>query len=370
MIRRRIPTTASALPASPKSDGNGLGAPQPEFGWIQAADGVRLRTAIWPAPTNPVGVVMLLPGRGEFIEKYDETAQEWLRRGYQPIMMDWRGQGLSDRLLPDRMKDHVRDFADYTGDLEKLYTELVRPAHAALSAANGRKLPLVVCAHSMGGHIALRWLAERVLPPAVTATVLVSPMTQIHTGGFLRPLAQVTVRTLIRRGWAERYAPGQEPKPRQFDGNTLTHDKGRYDNASRWLAENPALQVGGGTYGWLDAAFRSIRKLHAPGVLERVGMPVMLASAHQDKVVDHEDHEEVVARLPRGELKTFENAGHELLMETEAVRGPLWAAIDDFLRRNGALPQPKPPVSPEAGGAKPAAPRRGGFSHPRAAGPL
>jgi lysophospholipase len=65
---------------------------------ISAADGVRLRTARW-TPSSAIGTVVVLGGRGEFIEKYFEVISELLARGFAVATMDWRGQGGSERSL-------------------------------------------------------------------------------------------------------------------------------------------------------------------------------------------------------------------------------------------------------------------------------
>ena len=70
---------------------------------IVASDGVRLRTARWD--TNSArGTVAVFGGRGEFIEKYFELAGDLIARGFCVLLMDWRGQGGSDRPLRIRAK--------------------------------------------------------------------------------------------------------------------------------------------------------------------------------------------------------------------------------------------------------------------------
>ena len=49
-------------------------------------------------------------GRGEFIEKYFEVIADLRRRGFAVATMDWRGQGGSQRMLPNPRKGHVRYF--------------------------------------------------------------------------------------------------------------------------------------------------------------------------------------------------------------------------------------------------------------------
>ena len=58
------------------------------------------------------GIVVLLGGRSEFIEKYSETVDQLLVRKLDVVTFDWRGQGLSDRLLPNRYKGYVETYED------------------------------------------------------------------------------------------------------------------------------------------------------------------------------------------------------------------------------------------------------------------
>ena len=80
---------------------------------LRAADGVQLRAAYWRPEGAPRGTVALLQGRAEFIEKYYEVIGEILARGFAVATFVWRGQGMSQRLLGDRAKGHVRRAVDY-----------------------------------------------------------------------------------------------------------------------------------------------------------------------------------------------------------------------------------------------------------------
>ena len=83
--------------------------------WARTSDGVRIRLGIWPEGRK--GTVLLFPGRTEYIEKYGTVAAALQDLGYATLAVDWRGQGLADRALPDRMSGHVADFADYQRDV-------------------------------------------------------------------------------------------------------------------------------------------------------------------------------------------------------------------------------------------------------------
>ena len=117
-----------------------------------------LRYALWNAPEGGVGTVVLLTGRGEFIEKYaSEVIGELLQRGFAVAALDWRGQGLSDRPLPEHDAGHIDTFATYIADLRLFLDTIVAPDAAQ---------PVMTVCHSMGGHIVLRYLGRaRTGPP-------------------------------------------------------------------------------------------------------------------------------------------------------------------------------------------------------------
>ena len=87
-----------------------------------------------------------MQGRAEFIEKYFEVIGELLSRGFVVATFDWRGQGLSDRLLGNRARGHVRRSTDYRLDLDAFVSQLLAPDCPK---------PWFALAHSMGAAATL-----------------------------------------------------------------------------------------------------------------------------------------------------------------------------------------------------------------------
>src|SRR4030088_2441683 len=87
-------------------------------GILKTPDGVALRFARWAPPPGRKGTVCLFQGRSDFIEKYFETVRDLRARCFAVATLDWRGQGMSDRALPDRRKGYVRSFTEYQIDLD------------------------------------------------------------------------------------------------------------------------------------------------------------------------------------------------------------------------------------------------------------
>lgn len=297
------------------------------YGWL-AAPGARLRYACWNAPgTAERGTVVVLTGRAEFIEKYaTEVVGELLRRGYAVIALDWRGQGLSDRPLPqEHDAGHIDRFETYMADFQLFLDTIVAPL---------AKGPVFALCHSMGGHILLRALAERGSGP-FTAAVVTAPMTGLQREAFLRSILMLLpeIPTLDRR-----YLFGTGPfvfLARDFHSNNVTHDERRYRWTEAWFKADPRLSLGGPTVGWARQAARSMSAGLAPGYLERIDLPLLLMSAGQDQIVNTASHAPVVARLKHAQHVTFADAKHEIMMETDDIRARFWAAFDGFV---GSLP--------------------------------
>ena len=301
--------------------------PADRYGFLQGA-GARLRYACWNATgtpgASPRGSVVVLQGRAEFIEKYgSETVGEALTRGFAVFAVDLRGQGLSDRPLPDHGKGHIDDFATYVADLELFLDKVVAPAAPR---------PVVALSHSTSGNIVLRYLAERGAGP-FAAAVFVSPMTGLWRSLLIRTLLAVTSPFGLRdREYMVATGP-YDPRHRDFATNDVTTDERRYRFTDDWFKADPRLSLGGPTIGWLRQAFRSIDLVASPGVLERITLPVLLVSAGDDRVVDLASHGPTVARIRGAQHVVINGARHEILMETDARRAQFWAAFDRLAAR-------------------------------------
>ena len=89
-----------SIPANPVPEGATVGT-------VKTSDGVLLRFARFEPPPGRKGTLCVFPGRAEFIEKYFEVVRDARARGFAVAILDWRGQGLSDRALPNARKGHV-----------------------------------------------------------------------------------------------------------------------------------------------------------------------------------------------------------------------------------------------------------------------
>ncbi len=303
-------------------------APVPEGAfveWVRAGDGTELRVARWCPPAARRGTVVLLHGRTEFIEKYFELIEELLERGYAVCTFDWRGQGRSQRPLANPHKGHVDDFAHYLADLRQVLDEVVLPHCPG---------PFVALAHSMGGNVALRFLAEH--PEAFAAAMFSAPMwglgRPVRPPWWMRALAGGASAV----GLAGAYLPGggdYGERSRAFEGNSLTRDPRRFERFAGQVSADPRLALGGATFGWARHAIRSIDAVHEPGFAEAIAVPICVCTGSEDAVVSGAAHRALVDRLPNAVHEVFSGALHEILMETDEHREQFLAAFDRLVTR-------------------------------------
>ncbi len=290
---------------------------------LTSADGKRLRLMTWPAYRDQSrGTVVILQGRREFIEKYFETVADLLDRGYAVAAVDWRGQGLSDRLLPDRNKGHSGDFADFVRDLAVAIDQIERLLPS----------PYRLLCHSMGGHIGLRYLHDH--PGQISRAVFIAPMVGIHFGFLPQTLARTIVATARRFGWQDRFAPAQGPYTeanRAAEAGLLSSDPERLQDEIFFCRNNPDLGLGGVTYGWLGAALDSIALLRSSGFAEAITTPSLFVLAGADHVVANPDIRNFASRMPTAKITEIPDARHEVLKERDDIQAQFWAAFDRFM---------------------------------------
>lgn len=289
---------------------------------ITTRDNLTLRAARWSCGADSTGTIVILPGRAEFIEKYFEVTGELLSRNFDVAIVDWRGQGFSGRLADNPRKGHVGNFRAYERDLDALVEQVLEPFC---------RPPWFALGHSMGGAIALAQARAGRSPFA--RMVLTAPMINIHGlrfGNAARILTKVLV--LLRQG--SRFVPGGGPVPYMslnYEGNILTSDLMRHARGAAVLDAAPSLAIGDPTIGWINAAFRVMRRFEDVEYPRRIFTPVLILAASADRLVDSSAVEQFASRLKAGKCITLPNARHEILMERDVFRELFWAAFDAFL---------------------------------------
>lgn len=286
--------------------------------WLTASDGIRLRAVVWRGGTR--GTAVIFPGRTEFAEKYGRVTARLAERGLSVLVIDWRGQGLSDRHKGNPMLGHVEDFRIYQRDVAALL---------GLEAQLDLPDPHYLIAHSMGGCIGLRTLLERA---DFCGAIFSAPMWHLQMKAATRELTAKMTRLANLVGLGGRLMPGTRAQPTpvsvSFEGNALTSDPQVFAWCVNQISLHPELSLGGPSMQWTYAALEEMARLYvAP--LPKVPMLVLLGT--EETVVSSSVIRSQVAQMAQGEVVELAGARHEIFMERPEIQTETWRHIDAFL---------------------------------------
>ncbi|QDY69265.1 alpha/beta fold hydrolase [Qingshengfaniella alkalisoli] len=304
---QHIQPDKSAFPSAP-FHADVADAPKGAFAaWAMAADGVKIRLGM--LSKGKAGTIFLLPGRTEYIEKYGRTASDFLERGYGMVSIDWRGQGLSERLLDDPLIGHVEDFLDYQKDLAQL---------RVFALAQDMPRPWYMIAHSMGGAIGLRALDDRF---DVQACAFSAPLWGLQMNGVLRPVAWGLSWLGHKMAWNGLITPSTSRQTYVSEAprsdNMLTHDPDMMDYMKRHLDVEPGLHLGGPSIPWLYRTLAESRDLVANATPQ---IPTLTFVPELEYIVSTDAMFDTAKRWPLGDTVVVPGGKHETMMETPERR--------------------------------------------------
>ncbi len=287
--------------------------------YVRTSDGTRIRFALWNGGTK--GLAVVLPGRTECVEKYGRMAKKLTDRGFSVAIIDWRGQGLSDRLNNSTAVGHVDSFGDYQDDLKAVLS------HPEVLAING---PRTMFAHSMGGCIGLRALLTG---DAFGAAVFSAPMWGLHLPGANKFLAPILANVGVALGMGKRTLAGQSKgfylTREPFEGNNLTHDRNHWDFMRTQILEYPALALGTPSFNWLKCALREFKYFDT---VMTPTIPTLMFVGGDESVVSPAAIRKHSQSFTNGKLVEVDGARHEIWMETPERQTLCWHEMDAFLK--------------------------------------
>nr|WP_246771055.1 alpha/beta hydrolase [Aestuariivirga sp. YIM B02566] len=289
---------------------------------VTAKDGRKLRAA-YAVPNSPKGTVVLVCGRGDFIERWFETIADFVRRGFAVATFDFRGQGGSERAYEDRYRDGLKTFSEYDDDFTSFMMQVVLPDCPP---------PFYAIGHSTGGLVLLRALTKRTW---FERAVLSAPLIGVDTGFWPLSVVRLLCAVAPKVGLGRLFLPGQSKlpiAPQNFPGNNLTSDQRRFHQATTTLAQQPDLGVGGPTFSWLNAALHALRQMNAFGKSMVFRSPILIVAAGRDRIVDNEATRRFCAAATGVSLAVIPEARHEILFERDSIREQFFAAFDAFTR--------------------------------------
>lgn len=285
--------------------------------WVKADDDVRLRLSTYgTAPKGRKGTILLFLGRFGYGERYGRVAKDFDKNGFATAVMDWRSQGLSDRMADDPQAGHINRFSDYQKDVA-----------AMVKAAEELDLPKpwFLVGVSMGACIGLRAMLEG-LP--VAACAFISPLMGIKMSPIERVAAWPLSWLAQKLGKGDMYVPGESRDiyvlKTPFEKNNLTHNPDMYEYWVDQARNAPELQIGGPTMAWLYqslAECRSLSKMPSPDI------PCLTFCGEKDELVDNSTIEDRMNRWSNGKFAMIKDAKHDVLTELPEIGGDVMDQI-------------------------------------------
>tara|TARA_Y100000768_G_C23939363_1_gene664291 strand:+ start:15 stop:974 length:960 start_codon:yes stop_codon:yes gene_type:complete len=288
--------------------------------FVNMDDGIKIRVCHWlQQKEKSIGTILLQQGHNEFIEKYYETIQEFIDRGYSVICFDWRGQGMSERMIDDINKSFINDFERHDKDLEKILVEIIDPFFSK---------PLIGIGHSMGGCLMLSAFKNH--PDKFSHGILSAPMLGFKNEKFLRAASSI-MRVFMKD---TDYLIGSKPNmgiETPFEENDLTTDRFRYKRTQKLVRKKPDIRLWGVTNAFAKSVSNRFKTIRKKNWVEDIKTKILIINSINDKVVDSNKTLEINKRLKNSKIVNFQNCEHEIFIENDINRKILWEAIDSFL---------------------------------------
>ena len=294
--------------------------------FIPMVDNKKIRLAYWQKSSMQSeirGTILLQQGHNEFIEKYFETIQEFLDRNFNVICFDWRGQGMSDRMLLDENKQYIQNFNIHESDLNFIYTEIIQKYLPG---------PLIGIGHSMGGCILLNSLLENNIK--YNAMILSAPMLGFRGEKILIWFVKLTNMFLKNSSYFIFSKPNMGLET-GFKDNELTSDPDRYFRTLKLVRKKPTIRLWGVTNAWVNAAMNAIKKIRKKINKCDTEDYILVLNSLDDKVVCPVEINKICKKLKNSRVIEFKQAKHEIFMEKDVHRKIMWREIDNYFHKLG-----------------------------------
>ncbi len=291
--------------------------------YVEMDDGIKIRLCYWlNKEKNNSGTILLQQGHNEFIEKYFETISEFIEKGFAVIAFDWRGQGMSDRMIKETERSYIKNFERHDKDFDEIikFMEIEK-----------FPTPYIGIGHSMGGCLMLSAFYRH--PNKLRMGILSAPMLGFKNEGFLR-----TVSSLMNLTKKDTdYLLGSKPNmgvETPFNENDLTRDPERYERTLKLVRKHPSIRLWGITNSFAKAVNQRFKIIRKKGWVEKIETKVLVINSLEDRVVDPNKIKKTIKRLKNYEIIDFRDCEHEIFMEKDIHRKRMWNKIEKFLSEN------------------------------------
>jgi alpha-beta hydrolase superfamily lysophospholipase len=250
---------------------------------IRLSNGQVLRGFIKSPGDNLRGVVILIHGRGEHIQRYKKWAESFNREKIAFAGVDLPGHGLSDG-----KRGHIKNYKLTDEMIDILINEC---------KMTFPDVPVFLYGHSLGGGIVLDYLVR--MAPKLKGAIVTSPWLIL---AFKPEESMVKIATMMRNifpslilpaGLVEEHLSHDQKVVDAFKNDPLTHNK---ISLSLFHAAN-------------SAASNALKNASS------VKTPLLLIHGSDDKICSPDGSREFASKTKFAELKIWEGGYHELQNE-------------------------------------------------------
>jgi acylglycerol lipase len=247
---------------------------------IRLSNGQVLRGFIKSPGENLRGVVVLIHGRGEHIQRYKKWAELFNREKIAFAGVDLPGHGLSDG-----KRGHIKNYKLTDEMIDILINEC---------KMTFPDIPVFLYGHSMGGGIVLDYLVR--MAPKLKGAIVTSPWLKL---AFKPKESMVKLATIMRNvfpslilpaGLVEEHLSHDQKVVDAFKNDPLNHNK-------------ISLSLFQAAISTASNALKNASKLKTP---------LLLIHGSDDKICSPEGSREFASKTKLAELKIWEGGYHEL----------------------------------------------------------
>lgn len=312
-------------------------------GWQEqfftSTTGKEIRYGHAKPPGTAKGTVVITTGYADFMEAYFETIHEYLDRGYEVWMMDWAGHGGSEKNTTPPKKGQTVE--DHVEDLRKFRQEIVQPQEGK---------PVFLSTHSMGGQVALRYLAQH--QTDFNFAILATPLVEMRVKGPAKELMRAVFAGVVASGYADE--PIKDGRRKLTQQLTAERKDMRERNPVRmslhktFMLLNDKLKAEDPTIGYMHSIVASTDIAVQDSFLKTISTPILFGIGTADDVIDNDSVRHAAKTVQHGRAAEITGGLHALWIDRDTQRHAWWKEIDSYLadRHQAFMPKKPGPTAP------------------------
>jgi alpha-beta hydrolase superfamily lysophospholipase len=264
---------------------------------LKSFDRLKLYAKCWKPANTPIGVIILVHGLGEHINRYNLWAKRLTNDGWAVLGFDLRGHGRSEgRRGNGNYLSHLNDIDTIFMFLFELFGNI----------------PKVLYGHSMGGNLALGYEISR--KPAIHRLIITSPWLKLASPPPypIQLASKIMVKLMpafrVANGLNVKYLSRDKAVCDAYRNDPLVHNQ---------ISANTFLQI----QEWAAIILKNKHKVNAP---------LLLMHGSADKITSWKgSHQFALETSENTHLKLWDDCFHEL--HNELCKEEVFSYISNWL---------------------------------------